>query len=197
MKKRSSSANNLSRREFIKNTGLLLGGLTAGIGGASYISGCNQKTLSLRIFASKGRIVQSPRSVSACIGCGTCELVCATFHSGATGPDLRRIWLERDEINLSHHAFTCLQCDYPSCYFACPDRDNALCIDRETGTRYIASEKCRISCDACIKACPLDPPRISYDPRTQTALMCDLCKNRPEGPVCVEFCPVSCLELMV
>ncbi|MGQ9781244.1 MAG: 4Fe-4S dicluster domain-containing protein [Nitrososphaeria archaeon] len=82
----------------------------------------------------------------------------------------------------------CRQCDYPECYWACPKRDRALCIDEVTGARYINAGEC-VGCKSCIGACPLTPPRISFDPLKKVSLKCDLCKDRLGGPACVEVCP--------
>jgi len=181
-----------SRREFIKGTGLVLGGLAAGATGVSIISG--QYADKTRVPRAENHIAMAQPTDSACSGCGTCELVCAAWHNSASGPNLRRIWLDRTEIELSYNVLTCLQCDYPACYFACPRQDRALCIDGKTGTRYIKYSECEPGCQKCIQACPLDPPRINWDTEQNVPLMCDLCLGRPEGPVCIEFCPAECLR---
>ena len=192
MSKQDDAKKRFSRREFIKSTGLVLGGLAAGATGASVFT--VQYADQARVPRAEGHIALLPLSESACSGCGTCEIVCAAWHDSASGPNLRRIWLERSEIELNFDVLTCLQCDYPACYFACPRRDRALCIDETTGIRYIEHSECRPDCQKCIQACPAEPPRINWDPEKNTALMCDLCRGRAEGPVCIEFCPAECLE---
>ena len=97
-------------------------------------------------------------------------------------------------VSLIHDLATCQQCDYPECYFACLQKDKALCIDDETGARYINPEYCLGSaCKLCIDACPFDPPRINFDFDNNTAVKCDLCKDRENGPACVEFCNAMAL----
>jgi Fe-S-cluster-containing hydrogenase component 2 len=194
--KSSQEFGNISRREFLKDSGLVIGGAVAGIGTANFVSSL-EKSQALRIARAQGHIVQLAPIESACTGCGTCELVCAAVHGKAVGPSLRRIWVERDEINLVYKVLTCLQCDYPACYFACPARDKALRIDRKTKVRYIDSDNCQPDCDICIQACALDPPRIHFDRERNSPLMCDLCQDREQGPACVELCPAKCLELKV
>jgi len=171
-----------------------MGGVAAGTGAAIFVSDMD-KWRALKIPKARGHIAQLAANESACTGCGTCELVCAAAHEKAVGPALRRIWLDRDAINLVYRISACLQCDYPTCYFACPLKDEALCIDGVTKARYIVSEKCQPGCDICIKACLLDPPRINFDRERNVPLMCDLCKDRQTGPACVELCPAACLEL--
>jgi len=141
-----------------------------------------------------GHIVQLSVEASACSSCGTCEVVCATVHEGATSPSLRRIWLDRFPFEARYITLTCQQCDSPECYFACPLKDEALCIDIKTGARYINGDNCT-GCRSCIEACPFDPPRINFDTDRNIAIKCDLCKDRPNGPACVEFCTTKCLIL--
>jgi Fe-S-cluster-containing hydrogenase component 2 len=185
---------NISRREFLRDSGLVIGGAVAGMGTAIFVSSL-EKSPALRIAKARGHIAQLAPGDSACSGCGTCELVCAAVHGNAVGPSLRRIWVDRDEINLVYRVLTCLQCDYPACYFACPARDKALCIDSKTKIRHIAPQKCPPGCDICVQACLLDPSRINFDRAGNIPLMCDLCQDRQEGPACVELCPAKCLEL--
>ncbi|MBN1369913.1 MAG: 4Fe-4S dicluster domain-containing protein [Dehalococcoidaceae bacterium] len=184
----------ISRREFLKDAGLAFGGLLAGAGASVIYSGEYGES---SVPKAGKRLVQPDASESACTGCGTCELVCAAFHQGAAGPNLRRIWLERNEDDLNCRILACQQCDYPACYYACPLQGKALCIEKGTGTRYINPDECSPGCQECIKACPLEPSRINYDPERRTALMCDMCRGRPAGPACVEFCPSRCLKLEV
>lgn len=192
----SESRNNkkkieISRRDFIRSSGLAVGGIVAGAAGASFLlTGSTEK-----VPKARGHIVQVSFEESACTGCGTCELVCAAVHEGSVGPSLRRIWLARDPIGLIHSVLTCLQCDYPGCYYACPRKDEALYIDSKTGARCINQEKCVPDCNLCAEACLFDPPRINYDAERNVLLICDLCKDRTEGPACVEFCPAECLQL--
>lgn len=96
-----------------------------------------------------------------------------------------------------HRIYACQHCvDHP-CYHACARKDQAMCLD-ENGIVYINEEYC-IGCKRCIKACVFDPPRINYvkssDKSKRKAKKCDLCRTRPEGPACVEFCQVRCLGI--
>jgi Fe-S-cluster-containing hydrogenase component 2 len=188
----------ISRRDFLKDAGFIVGGAALGVGGTVLLwpkKDDDKKAVELEIPKTKVYVSQVSLSESACTGCGTCELVCALVHEGSTGPSLRRIWLDRDPINLVHRVITCQQCDYPSCYYSCPRKNEALCIDSKTGATYINSDKCEPDCTICIEACPFDTPRINFDVERNVPVKCDLCKDRAEGPACVEFCSVVCLEL--
>jgi len=138
-------------------------------------------------------IVQYPPDVSLCAGCASCEVVCSLLHDGKTGPTHNRIFLDRDTIMMMHKINACQQCEDHPCYEACPKKDKAMCID-ENGIVYIDQEFCN-GCKRCIKACPFEPKRINFNPETKKALKCDLCRERPGGPACIEYCQVHCLGL--
>ncbi|MBL7063411.1 MAG: 4Fe-4S dicluster domain-containing protein [Anaerolineae bacterium] len=138
-----------------------------------------------------GVIIFNP---AECTGCGTCELMCALYHEGVGGPALSRARVVRYPLVAEFHFLVCQQCPAPSCYFACPSMDGALCIDEETGARYVNEDKC-IGCSQCVEACPFDPPRVMYNEEKGVAFKCDLCRGREEGPICVEYCPVEALRL--
>lgn len=190
-KEKKKESRKISRRDFLKDSALAAGGVVIGVVGTSLLSPGRVS----EVPKAEGHIAQVSFDESACTGCGTCELVCAAVHEGAVGPSLRRIWLDRDPIGQVHNIITCQQCNYPGCYFACPQKDKALYIDSKTGVRCINPSKCESGCRSCIEACLLDPPRINFDRERNIFLMCDLCKDRIEGPACVEFCPAACLEL--
>ena len=122
-----------------------------------------------------------------CTGCEICEMMCALYHDGVTGQAFSR--LEVVEYHFAEHfeLNACRQCLYPSCYYACPLKDKALCIDTDTGARYIDSEEC-VGCKSCLKACPFDPSRIKFNTEKKVSFKCDLCRERDEGPICVEYC---------
>jgi len=136
-----------------------------------------------------GRIVHDPQH---CTGCGLCDLMCSLYHEGEQGPALSRSELIGDRL-ISEFTFNvCLQCPSPDCYDACPNQDQALCIDEVTGTKYINTDECD-GCGECIEACPFDPPRIKLHPEKNVAFMCDLCRDRADGPICVEYCSFDVL----
>lgn len=141
-------------------------------------------------------IVQCSADESLCAGCSACEIVCGLVHDGSSSPSLRRIFLKRDTCELIHTIYACQQCVDAPCYNACPKKDTAMCIDKERSIVYINAEHC-IGCKLCIKACPFEPKRIqmNLDSPRPKAIKCDLCRNRPGGPACVEYCQVLCLSV--
>lgn len=132
---------------------------------------------------------------AVCTGCSTCELVCSLYHEGICAPFLSRIHVVKDVFSGEFSADICKQCSYPPCYYACPV--DAIGIDDEVGTTYIVEERC-IGCNKCVEACPLMPEREIIGIKTvenkKIFFKCDLCKDRPEGPACVEYCPVNALR---
>lgn len=127
-----------------------------------------------------------------CRGCRICELACSLYHEGECNPGLSRIQIHSDDLNFIFRGETCEQCDDSACYFACPLEGKALCIDSKTGAKYVNADEC-IGCGACVEACPFETPRIRVNKETSTAFTCDLCRERKEGPICVEMCPRGAL----
>lgn len=123
-----------------------------------------------------------------CVGCQRCVLICASVHGGAISPQRSGImWKEEFIGRETYEPMFCKQCENPLCYWACPKKDQALSVDEVTGARYINADNC-IGCKSCIKACPYTPSRINFDTERKVSVKCDLCKDRPDGPACMEVC---------
>lgn len=137
-----------------------------------------------------------------CLACRECEVACSLYHEGECSPSLSRIRISFDDfIPGPPTILVCKQCDWPACYYACASRweDPAISIDEASGARVIDPEKCR-GCGACLRACPLTPERTVIGIRNvankRIYLKCDLCCDRPEGPICVEICPGGALTFV-
>jgi len=131
-----------------------------------------------------------------CSACSRCLMACATYHCGAVALPLSAIkWVEGESLYCFRHPLFCKQCNHPECYYACPLKDVALCIDSVTGARYINKDECT-GCGECIEACPFEVKRINLDEEKSIAIKCDLCKGRASGPVCVEVCDRQALTLV-
>ncbi|MDR1573587.1 MAG: 4Fe-4S dicluster domain-containing protein [Clostridiales Family XIII bacterium] len=138
-------------------------------------------------------IVQYDADYSLCAGCSACEILCGLLHDAMVGPKARRIFVEKDSTQLLHKVHACQHCTDHPCFDACPPKVGAMRLDAETGVVCVDEEKC-IGCKLCIKACPFTPKRIQIGPKGK-AIKCDLCRTRPEGPACIEYCQVMCLGL--
>jgi Fe-S-cluster-containing hydrogenase component 2 len=119
------------------------------------------------------------------------------LHDGVVGHGYNRIFLQRSEPDMLHTIHACMQCEDHPCYEKCPKKERAMVID-ENGVVYINEDEC-IGCGLCAKACPYTPSRInmvkSSDRKLRKAKKCDLCRTRPEGPACIEWCPVRCIGM--
>jgi Fe-S-cluster-containing hydrogenase component 2 len=154
---------------------------------------------------------------SLCLTCRECEVACSLYHEGECNPSLSRIRIVYDDFVPGVPAvIVCKQCDWPACYDACVsvalaaqrasgDQEEpamaiaAMRIDAASGARYIDPEACR-GCGACLRACPLTPERsvigLRSVGRKRVYFKCDLCYDRPEGPVCVQICPGHALAFV-
>ena len=148
--------------------------------------------------SSKGYLLVDTKK---CTGCCSCMLACSLVHEGESGYALSRIEILSDAFGTfptDVEIATCQQCDDPECYFVCPFKGEALCIDEKTGVRYINGDQCN-GCKLCIEACRFSPSRINFDPDRKIAIKCDLCQNIPHGyskekRFCVEVCPVNAIK---
>ena len=139
--------------------------------------------------------------IKKCAGCGTCMLACSLVHEGASNLSLSRIQVVSDTFGRYPTDVVvdfCRQCEDPGCYSACPLQDQALCIDKETGVRYIDEKECN-GCHLCVEGCSHQPSRITFRPDKDVALKCDLCQNTPHWDgkgrqACVAICPMKALK---
>lgn len=143
------------------------------------------------------RIVQYSIDYSLCTGCETCSMMCALAHDGIVSPGCNRIQVKLGTRSMIHEILTCQHCEDHPCYESCPRKDSAMMVD-ENNIVYINEENC-IGCGACIRACKFTPPRIvmmkNKDRKKWKAKKCDLCRDNPEGPQCIAWCPVKCIGL--
>ena len=150
------------------------------------------------IKMANNHVVKCPTEFSLCTGCVSCEMVCSLVHEGYVSPSCKRIFLRPGNTKTNMHTVEpCMQCSDAPCYEACPKKDQAMRKD-ENGIVFIDEEYC-IGCGLCVRNCKFDPPRInlvkSKNKKERKAKKCDLCRTRPEGPACVEYCPARCLAL--
>lgn len=183
-----SDQKRVTRREFVRDFAVVTGGAAVGVG-------LSREALAevqvISEIPKAGVVVHDP---SLCRGCKICEVACSASHDGECSSYLSRIHIKPDDLDLVFSGLVCSQCESPSCYFACAKKDQALCIDKETGARYINQDEC-LGCGQCIEACPLPeaPIWLKTVKGREVAFKCDLCRGRAAGPICVELCPRNAL----
>jgi Fe-S-cluster-containing hydrogenase component 2 len=142
-------------------------------------------------------ISQYPSSYSLCAGCTSCEIVCSLTHDKVVGPQYNRIFLHRSDADMLHTILFCYHCSDHPCYESCPSKDKAMRLN-ENNIAWIDEEYC-IGCGKCMRSCRFSPSRINLvrdrDKGKRKAKKCDLCRTRPEGPACVQYCPVRCIGM--
>lgn len=203
----STTVGGLSRRDFLKGAVVAGAAVGAGFAGLGGWTGLPQTKLAEAV------IFPDP---SLCIGCLTCEVICSRVHKEQGLSAVPRIRIFNDpnievDAEIQEHypnrgQFSqqpCLQCPTAECLYVCPV--DAFQVEPETGARFIREDVC-VSCGRCANACPYPTydeseatnqdilgqvTRITYDPELDTYTKCDLCYWRPEGPACVERCPVN------
>jgi protein NrfC len=186
----------LNRRQFITGAGAVV--ITGAIAGLAACKPSQQEAEEggLPAIPVSGLIVQNE---AVCAGCGTCGLMCSLYHEDKQGLVVARSELDRDPFKPEYVFNVCQQCRSPSCYAACPLKDTALCIDEETGATYVNQDECD-GCGQCVEACPFTPKRVELLIKKvgsvsdkEVASVCDLCRGREWGPICVEYCPMNAL----
>lgn len=122
-----------------------------------------------------------------CVGCVVCEYACSLAHENTFNPTKSRIRALRLGP-LNNIAVTCRHCESPACVAACP-RD-ALRQEEDTGIIVVDEEACD-GCAWCISACQFGA--MMMHPDKKVVFTCDLCKDQPDGPQCVKWCPEEAL----
>ena len=146
-------------------------------------------------------VIEVDRNI--CLTCRECEVACSLYQEGECNPELSRVRVDFDDFVPGFPEIrVCKQCDWPACVYACAAilEESAIRIDQATGARFIDESRC-IGCGVCLRACPLTPEMqvIYYKTvgRKRLYFKCDLCKDRPRGPVCVEACPSGALSFIL
>jgi Fe-S-cluster-containing dehydrogenase component len=205
---RNKEKEGLTRREFLAGAGTVLAlGAVAGVAATctpeqkTVATQPNEVGQTANALSTEKTVAGAPVSsviqhdATRCAGCGVCGLMCSFYHESESGTSMARNGLVRDPFEASFTFNVCQQCTSPNCYYACPQKDKALCVDLGTGVKYINTAKC-IGCGSCTKACKFTPARSVVQPVKKVAFKCDLCRDRMQGPICVEFCTVSALRFV-
>jgi len=190
----------LSRRQFLKVSGVTVAGMSA-LG--FLLSKGEAKTPLVIMDQAEGLVVADP---TRCVGCRRCELACTEFNDGKASPTLSRIKVSRN-LNFGPKGIyggqrghgnwgdglivqdLCKQCPHPvPCANACPN--DAIVVKPPLNARVVDLEKC-IGCKMCQRACPWEV--MSFDAEANKATKCFLCDGKPK---CVEACPAEALAFV-
>lgn len=128
-----------------------------------------------------------------CLGCHSCEFVCAVEHSESKDPHKAHLEADtpvpRRNVKLVDGACLtvgCQHCTPAPCVDAC--MSGAMRKDPTTGEVSCNLDQC-VSCWMCVMACPFD----AVEPGTFYAVKCDMCEDHEGEPVCVAGCPTGAL----
>jgi len=117
-----------------------------------------------------------------CIGCFTCELICAAMNKKSHSLHKSAIKIRTyGGVSGKFVESVCHACNDPACAVAC--RCDAL-TPRKGGGVTLDTHKC-IGCRRCMKACSVNA--VFFDEDAKLPIICSHCG------VCARFCPHDCL----
>lgn len=145
---------------------------------------------------------------SSCIGCRTCEVACTLAHQDPGEFVVKQeSFMPRLAVVVNNKTTTtvqCRHCEDAPCVNVCPT--NAL-IYHNRSVQFL-EDNC-IGCKTCVIACPYGAMTMSVNRNKiivtnglhvksmqATALKCDLCPTRNNGPACIEACPTKAIHLV-
>ena len=185
----------LDRRNFLKTIGVVGTTLAVGKGFAA-----TEKKKSDVEF--RGILYDSTR----CLGCHTCERLCAKVHAlpepgeKPKPGDIRKTDETRRTVVNCYNTSKgelfvknqCMHCNEPACAAACLTQ--AMYKTKE-GAVIWRGDKC-MGCRYSMVSCPFDIPKFEYHSANPKIQKCDMCYNRlktGEMPACAANCPNEAL----
>ncbi|AFM00269.1 MULTISPECIES: 4Fe-4S dicluster domain-containing protein [Desulfitobacterium] len=133
--------------------------------------------------------------MNKCLGCRTCQVACKDRNRLDVGISFRDVRSYEVGVyphaRLYHYSSACHHCSHAKCVKGCPA--NALYY-ADDGTVQHDKNKC-IGCKYCTWNCPYGVPQFIEE--TGIIGKCDSCKglrDKSVNPVCVDSCPMRCLE---
>ncbi len=187
----------INRRDFIKTIGIAGVVLTVG---KELLAAPKKEEKEIEF---SGILYDSTR----CVGCQTCEHVCAKAHDlPEPKDDELKVGVERktDETRRTvinsyktskGEVFVkkqCMHCNEPACAAACLTQ--AMHKTKE-GPIIWRGNKC-MGCRYCMVSCPFDIPKFEYHSANPKIQKCDMCYDKQKDgkkPTCVENCPAEAL----
>lgn len=134
-------------------------------------------------------------NIDSCIGCRTCQVACKDRNDLEIGYLFRRVDTYETGIfpnaKMYHYSHSCNHCASPACVANCP---TAAMQKADDGTVQHDDGLC-IGCETCVKSCPYGVPQLIKG--EGIVRKCDACapfREAGKNPVCVDACPMRCLE---
>lgn len=124
-------------------------------------------------------------SPEKCIGCRSCELICAFNKTGEFNPKESAVTVLSFEEAAISVPVMCMQCEDAACVKVCP----VGALSRNENGAIVTDEKKCIVCKMCISACPLG--NMTFSAIEKKIVKCDLCGGSPK---CEQFCPAGAIE---
>lgn len=141
-----------------------------------------------------------------CVGCRTCEAVCAEANDLHSTEEFRiddkhrktttEAYTVVNEYKTSKGNFfvknQCRHCDQPACVSAC--LVNAM-HKTEEGAVVWREDKC-MGCRYCMIACPFDVPKFEFSSSKPRIRKCNMCYEKSKdgkNPACAENCPAGAI----
>ena len=186
----------ISRRDYLKTLGVILGSLTVGKSfGAPAKKGKNDIEFYGILYDS-----------TLCVGCQVCEYACADHYGFPFPEDVPEPGVTRETDETRRVAVNCFNtskgeqymrtacnhCNSPACASACLTK---AMVKTDEGPVIWREEKC-MGCRSCMISCPFDVPKFEYhssNPKIQKCRMCFELLQEGQKPECVENCPAEAM----
>jgi Fe-S-cluster-containing hydrogenase component 2 len=124
-------------------------------------------------------------SPEKCLGCRSCELICAFNKTGEFNPKEAAVTVLSFEEAAIAIPVMCMQCEDAACMKVCP----VGAISRNENGAMVSDPKKCIVCKMCVSACPLG--NISFSAKERKIVKCDLCGGDPN---CAKICPSGAIQ---
>jgi formate dehydrogenase iron-sulfur subunit len=186
----------LDRRDFMKALGVTGAALAVG----------KKSQASEPAIARQNEFYGMLYDATRCVGCQTCEVMCAQAHGlpePVDSPEAGKIRQMDETRRTVVNAFEtskgevfakrqCMHCNQPACGAACLTQ--AMHKTQE-GPVIWRGNKC-MGCRYCMVSCPFDVPKFEYHSANPKIVKCDMCYDRVmqgQKPVCAENCPAEAI----
>ena len=173
-------AQNINRRDFIKNGSLAL------TSAAMAITACDSQDTQKETSPRYAMLID----LRKCYGCHSCSVACKSQFNVPLG--VWRSWVKVAEkgkfpnTKINYLPVLCNHCENPPCVPVCP---TGATFKRKDGIVVVNEDDC-VGCEYCVQNCPYQARFLH--PYKKVVNKCDFCVERISGgvePSCVNTCP--------